>query len=175
MKTLLRKMEKGIVRVLFRVGIIRRPQVHLESIEVQSLSLEEVSLLLVISIENPNLFQIRISSLDYRVFLGEYTLAEGSSYHPGADFDIRRLNGSIIEIPISFPFSKTGFGIRTAFLPGKIPYRIEATAFLKFPLGIIPVRLHRSGEHQVILPEVQREPAPSEASDPEIQPSPSIH
>ena len=57
----------------------------------------------------------------------------------------------------------------------KIPYRIEATAFLKFPLGIIPVRLHRSGEHQVILPEIPRESAPSETSDPEIQPSPSIH
>ena len=156
---------------------IRRPKVMLECIDIHNLSLQEISLSLVLLIENPNLFRIRISRLDYQIFLEDYRLAEGSTYHPGGDFQINRLHSSVIEIPISFPFSKSGLGIRTALIPGKVPYRIEAVFFLDFSLGTIPVRISHQGTHQVNFPEIPKDhsfPA-DDLTDSEIRPSPSIH
>lgn len=163
-----------LLKLPFQIGLVRRPLLNLKEIIIHSLSPQNVFLTLDLTVENPNLFPLRIGGVDYIIYLSGYKFAEGSIYNPNLPFRLPRRGISLIEIPIRLNFLKIGAGIRTVLLLGKISSRIEAKIQIQSPLGIIPLAVSQSGQHRVFLPEIAKDHYP-EPTYPEIRPDVSIH
>lgn len=147
---------------------------NLKEITIHSISPKSAFLTLNLTVENPNLFSLRIGGVDYFIYLNGYKFAEGAIYSSNLPFRLPRRGISLIEIPIRLNFMKIGAGIRTVLLLGKISSQIEARMQIQSPLGIIPLAVSRSGQHRVFLPEIVKDQYP-EPAYPEIQPDFSIH
>jgi LEA14-like dessication related protein len=174
MKIFWEKILAVLLKLPFQIGLVRRPRLSLEEITIHSISPQNAFMTLNLTVENPNLFPLRVGGVDYFIYLNGYKFAEGSIYNPKLPFRLPRRGISLIEIPIRLNFLKIGAGIRTVLLLGKISSQIEARMQIQSPLGIIPLTVSQSGQHRVFLPEIARDHYP-EPTYPEIQPDFSIH
>lgn len=81
------------------IPIPYKPDVDVDKIEFEHLSLEETSASLHLKVENKNKFDLGIKALDYNFILADVTIAEASLSRSA---NIAQCGEGVLEIPISF-------------------------------------------------------------------------
>ncbi len=82
----------------------------------------------VAEIQNPNLYELRLKSLDYTVYLNDRETGSGSLQK---EISVPASSTAPVEIPVSARFGSLG-GIAKMYISGQeLPYRIEGKALVK--------------------------------------------
>jgi LEA14-like dessication related protein len=118
----------GTLMIAGCVGLFfEEPTITLREIHVQQISLTDASLNFVAEIQNPNLYELRLKSLNYTVYLNDRETGSGSLQK-----EISVPSSTVqVEIPVSARFGSLGI-IAKRYLAGQeLPYRIEGQALVK--------------------------------------------
>lgn len=83
-------------------GIIERPKVSIDKVEMGKLTLAGGSAKFLLKIENPNQFSIPLSGFDYGLRLNGVEVANGNREHK---VTIQAGESKVVEIPIVFSFT----------------------------------------------------------------------
>jgi LEA14-like dessication related protein len=117
------------------VGISpRKPEVHVLKVQVKKANLTTVELLVRLSIQNPNSFDLRFSHLQYQLFFHEKPLAEGERKE---DVIIKENSTEEVEVPVTV-HTREALLLLPALLHNEKP-KVKWTAKTVFisPLGQI--------------------------------------
>lgn len=111
------------------IPMINRPDIRIENLEVQNLSLTKADLVLNMAFDNPNAFGIRINNFDYGLTINGDRWAEGQSL---GNTLITEKGSSRLAIPISLNISEIGISAyRLLTGSGELNYSLNGT----FDLG----------------------------------------
>lgn len=119
----------GTLMIAGCVGLFfEEPTITLREIHVQQISLTDASLNFVAEIQNPNLYELRLKSLNYTVYLNDRETGSGSLQK---EISVPASSTVQVEIPVSARFGSLGI-IAKRYLTGQeLPYRIEGQALVK--------------------------------------------
>ncbi len=119
------------------------PDVELESVAWDKLSLDEATATLKLRVGNTNSFPIDLDTLAYNLALGGSTVANTSlaravSMSPGED--------ALLEIPISFAPKSLGFAVFNMLMGEGGGYELGGTMSVDTPFGALDMPFQRSGD-----------------------------
>lgn len=107
------------------IPMINRPNIRIENLEVQNLSLTRADLVLNMAFDNPNAFGIRINNFDYGLTINGDQWAEGQSLENTL---ISEKGTSQLAIPISLNISEIGISAyRLLTGSGEVNYNLNGT------------------------------------------------
>ena len=117
-----------------------QPRLHLDRVIVRGVGLTGGNLDLVVSVANPNRFELRGTKLEAGFDV------EGS--HVGTvsytdDYVVPKGDTTIVTLPLRFEWKGVGSAFRSALQYGDIPYTMKGQATLDTPVGeqVVPFSL----------------------------------
>jgi LEA14-like dessication related protein len=117
--------------------ILEKPSIILREIIIEPRSLKEVNLLLDIEVQNPNRFDLTLTSFEYTVCLNNKEIGNGRLEK---ELLIPASSTTRAQIPVAAKFKDIGRNLKAIITSEALPYKIEGktdikTAFgsLKFP------------------------------------------
>ena len=133
---------------------IQRPQAHVESVSLESVSFSGASLVAQVAVSNPNPVGIRMSGFDYRLDIEGSTLVSGDQPN---GLDISANGTSYVDVPVSVLFSELIDSIRSTQGRDEVAYTVAMTLRFSLPiLGEVSIPLEHEGMLPVVrLPRVQ--------------------
>ena len=108
--------------------IMEKPTFTLQEITLSPRSLTEMSLLLVIEVDNPNHFDFTLKSLEYNVYLTDENIGKGCLEK---EYLISSSSKTRIQVPIDIKFKNLGGSLKAVLMSHNLPYRIEGNARIK--------------------------------------------
>lgn len=126
--------------------IMEKPTFALREVSLSLQSMKKLEALLTISVNNPNRYDLTVTSVGYTIFLGEKEVGNGLYTEP---IQIRKASRQEIKIPLSAEFDNLGT-IFKSYLSGQdVSYRVEGTVQVKALWGTAKIPLSREGHWNI--------------------------
>ena len=114
------------------LGSFREPLVHFNDAKIRGLGLTGGSVDVVLSIYNPNRFDLNATRLTYRLMVEDKDLGSGALNEA---FRVGDNDSTYVTIPVNFTYSGLGAAGRQLLSTGSINYRIIGDITVDTPLG----------------------------------------
>ncbi|HET8656475.1 MAG TPA: LEA type 2 family protein [Longimicrobiaceae bacterium] len=133
-------------------AIFRQPRVALQSVQIGGLGLTGGTLLVNLSIVNPNRFGLSTSGLEYDLALRDPNSAPGDTswvdFAQGdydQPFSVAAHDSATVQIPVQFSYSGLGSAGNSLLRSGTFTYRASGTVHVGTPLGSHAVPFTKHG------------------------------
>ncbi|MDQ3080793.1 MAG: LEA type 2 family protein [Gemmatimonadota bacterium] len=114
------------------LGSFREPVVHFNDAKIRGLGLSGGSVDVVLSVYNPNKFDLNASRLTYRLMVEDKELGTGALNQA---FRVRDNDSTYVTIPVDFTYSGLGSAGRQLLSTGTINYRVIGDFTVDTPIG----------------------------------------
>ena len=114
------------------LGSFREPLVHFNDAKIRGLGLSGGSVDVVLSIYNPNRFDLNASRLTYRLMVEDKDLGSGALNEA---FRVGDNDSTYVTIPIDFTYAGLGAAGRELLTRGTVNYRVTGDFTVSTPLG----------------------------------------
>lgn len=122
---------------------VSRPEIDLQSVEIQNLTFKTVDLVFNMGVRNPNTIPIRLSRLDYTLFLNDRQFLKGERGNP---VTIGANSTTTVDIPLTVQYDTVYSTYRTLAGQDSVPYRGEIGLIFNLPvLGDVRIPVTRRG------------------------------
>lgn len=115
--------------------VIRSPDVRLDAVRLQSISLGKQTFLLSFNVTNPNPFALPVKGLSYRVLLDDQTFASGQT---AGRFDIPAKGDGAFSISVDLDLINSAAGL-TSILGSAaarpVPYALDGSLDIAIPFA----------------------------------------
>jgi len=107
---------------------VEQPTFQLNSISLSLRSMTTLDGAITVAVHNPNFYDLTLSGVEYRIKLGDKSLAEGASTEK---MKIPGKTHTDIKIPLHAEFSNIGSFLKLYISGRDVPYEIEGTVYVK--------------------------------------------
>lgn len=114
------------------LGAFKEPLVHFNDAKLRGLGLSGGSVDVVLSVYNPNGFDLNATRLTYRLFVENNQLGTGALNNA---FRVGNNDSTYVTIPIDFTYAGLGSAGRELLTRGTINYRVTGDFTVATPLG----------------------------------------
>ena len=114
------------------VGGFREPVVHFNDARIRGVGLSGGSVDVVLSVYNPNRFDLNATRLTYRLMVEDKQLGSGALNNA---FRVGDNDSTYVTIPVDFTFAGLGTAGRQLLSTGSINYRVLGDFTVDTPLG----------------------------------------
>jgi hypothetical protein len=115
------------------------PEARVAGFELVEMGLFSGRAEIALIVDNPNAFSLVANGLRYKVWLGEYPIADTRS---DEKIDIPASDQALVKIPLEFSYQGLYSAVQSMLQTGEIAYRVEGAVFT--PLIELP--FSRSGQ-----------------------------
>jgi LEA14-like dessication related protein len=122
--------------------LFQEPDVHLDRVNVRGIGVTGGTLDLVVSVHNPNRFDLRGTKLQLG-FDVENSHVGDVTYDN--DFAVDQQDTTTLRLPVGFTWAGVGSAVRAALSYGEIPYTMKGQATFETPWGRRAVPFSLSG------------------------------
>jgi LEA14-like dessication related protein len=123
-------------------GGFKQPLVNFSDVKIRGLGLSGGSLDIVLSVYNPNGFNLNASRLTYKLMAEDKDLASGVLDHA---FRVRDRDSTFVTIPVDFTYAALGAAGRQLIERGSVNYRVIGDITVDTQLGNFTVPYDRTG------------------------------
>jgi len=113
-------------------GVFKEPVVRFNNVKVRGVGLSGGALDVMLSVYNPNGYNLNATRLTYRLMVDETQVGTGALDRA---FRVRDKDSTIVTIPIDFTFSGLGAVGRQLLSTGSVNYRVLGDFTVDTPLG----------------------------------------
>ena len=113
-------------------GAFKEPVVRFNNVKVRGVGLSGGALDVMLSVYNPNGYNLNATRLTYRLMVDDTQVGTGALDRP---FRVRDKDSTIVTIPIDFTFSGLGAVGRQLLSTGSVNYRVIGDFTVDTPLG----------------------------------------
>ena len=113
-------------------NIFREPLVNFSNVNIKGLGLSGGSLDVVLSVYNPNGFDLNATRLTYRLMVDDKDLGTGALDRA---FRVGDGDSTMVTIPVDFTYSGLGAAGRQLLSTGSVNYRVIGDFTVDTPLG----------------------------------------
>lgn len=110
----------------------REPVVTLKEVAITGLGLSGGNVDVVLSVYNPNGFNLDALGMTYRVDIDSIQLGSGQL---GERFVVQNGDSSIVRLPVSFTYAGIGAAGRQLIQSGAVSYRVRGDFTVSTPIG----------------------------------------
>lgn len=114
------------------LGSFREPVVHFNDAKIRGLGLSGGSVDVVLSVYNPNRFDLNATRLTYRLMVEDRELGTGALNNA---FRVGNNDSTYVTIPVDFTYAGLGTAGRQLLSTGTINYRVIGDFTVDTPLG----------------------------------------
>lgn len=114
------------------LGGFKEPIVHFNDAKIRGLGLSGGSMDVVLSVYNPNGFDLNATRLTYRVLVEDKDLGSGALNDA---FKVQDNDSTYVTIPINFTYAGLGAAGRQLLSSGSINYRVIGDFTVSTPIG----------------------------------------
>lgn len=113
-------------------NVFREPLVNFSNVNIKGLGLSGGSLDVVLSVYNPNGFDLNATRLTYRLMVDDKALGTGALDRA---FRVGDGDSTLVTIPVDFTYSGLGAAGRQLLSTGSVNYRVIGDFTVDTPLG----------------------------------------
>ncbi|MDF1503036.1 LEA type 2 family protein [Roseisolibacter sp. H3M3-2] len=113
-------------------SVFREPVVNFRNVELKGLGVSGGSLDVVLSVYNPNGFNLDATRLTYRLQVDSIDVGTGAL---DQQFVVQENDSALVRLPISFTYAGLGAAGRQLIQSGSVNYRVLGDVTVKTPLG----------------------------------------
>ena len=128
-------------------AVFKEPVVNLKEMRVAGLGLTGGELDVVLSVYNPNGFNLDASQLTYTVMLDNLKFGEGALE---SKFVVQENDSSTVRLPLRFTWQGLGEAGRQLIQTGTVNYRVMGTIKVGTPLGPFERPYDRTGRYTLL-------------------------
>jgi LEA14-like dessication related protein len=125
---------------------VEKPDFQLSGISLSLRSMTTLNGAITVTVNNPNFYDLTLKGIDYRIKLGDRSLAEG------AFRESMKISGKAqtdVKIPVQAEFSNVGSVFKT-YISGKdVSYEIEGTIHVKVLWTNLRIPFSRTGSLRI--------------------------
>lgn len=114
------------------LGGFKEPLVHFNDAKLRGLGLSGGSVDVVLSVYNPNGFDLNATRLTYKLFVENSELGTGALNNA---FRVKDNDSTFVTIPIDFTYAGLGSAGRELLTRGTVNYRVTGDFTVSTPLG----------------------------------------
>jgi LEA14-like dessication related protein len=114
------------------LGGFKEPLVHFNDAKIRGLGLSGGAMDIVLSVYNPNSFDLNATRLTYRLFVEDKELGTGALDRA---FKVQDNDSTYVTIPIDFTYAGLGAAGRQLLTSGSINYRVIGDFTVATPIG----------------------------------------
>lgn len=114
------------------LGSFKEPIVHFSDAKIRGLGLSGGSVDVVLSVYNPNRFDLNATRLTYKLYVESNQLGTGALDNA---FKVRDNDSTYVTIPIDFTYAGIGAAARELLAKGTVNYRVTGDFTVATPLG----------------------------------------
>jgi len=122
--------------------VVQEPSFVLREITVKPRSLTEINLLLDLDIQNPNRFDLTLTSFEYSASLNHEEIGSGRLE---SELLIPSSSTTRIQVPVVARFKDWGTSLRTIISGDNLPYKLEGKADIKTTFGSLHFPFSKEG------------------------------
>jgi LEA14-like dessication related protein len=123
------------------------PEVQLREFVITGLGLTGGSVDVVLSVYNPNGYNLDALKMTYRVDVDSITLGEGEL---GERFVVEEKDSSLVRLPVRFTYAGLGAAGRALVTSGTVNYRVRGDFTVGTPLGNFTRPYDRTGRYSSV-------------------------
>jgi LEA14-like dessication related protein len=123
-------------------GGFKQPIVSFSDVKIRGLGLSGGSLDIVLSVYNPNGYNLNASRLTYKLMAEDKDLANGVLDHA---FRVKDRDSTFVTIPVDFTYAALGAAGRQLLEKGSVNYRVIGDITVDTQLGNFTVPYDRTG------------------------------
>jgi LEA14-like dessication related protein len=112
--------------------VFREPIVHFNDAKIRGLGLSGGSVDVVLSVYNPNKFDLNATRLTYKLFVENNELGTGALVNA---FKVKDNDSTYVTIPIDFTYAGLGAAGRELLTRGTVNYRVTGDFTVSTPIG----------------------------------------
>jgi LEA14-like dessication related protein len=121
---------------------LEKPSIVVREIVFSPRSLTKMNLLLGIEVQNPNRFDLMLTSFEYTVYLNN---EETGSGRLEKEIRVPASATTRVQIPVAATFKNLEGSLKTIITGDDLPYKIEGTAGIKTAFGSLSFPLSKEG------------------------------
>ncbi len=114
------------------VGSFREPVVNFNDAKIRGLGLSGGSIDVVLSVYNPNRFDLNATRLSYKLMVEDREVGTGALNNA---FKVRDNDSTYVTIPVDFTYAGLGSAGRELITKGTVNYRVTGDFTVSTPLG----------------------------------------
>ena len=114
------------------MGSFREPLVHFNDARIRGLGLNGGAVDIILSVYNPNRFNLNASRLTYRLFVEDRELGTGALANA---FRVNSNDSTFVTIPVDFTYAGLGAAGTQLLQKGTVGYRVIGDFTVDTPLG----------------------------------------
>jgi len=114
------------------LGGFKEPIVHFNDAKIRGLGLSGGAMDIVLSVYNPNKFDLNATRLTYRLFVEDKELGTGALEQA---FKVQDNDSTYVTIPVNFTYAGLGAAGRQLLTSGSINYRVIGDFTVATPIG----------------------------------------
>jgi len=123
-------------------GGFKQPLVNFSDVKIRGLGLSGGSLDVVLSVYNPNGYNLNASRLTYKLMAENNDMASGVLDHA---FRVKDRDSTFVTIPVDFTYAALGAAGRQLLERGSVNYRVIGDITVDTQLGSFTVPYDRTG------------------------------
>lgn len=132
-------------------ALIKSPEVNVETVEVQRVTLTGGTVILGLRLSNPNNFELKGSAIDYtlRVARAGEATPDWRSLASGVQdkaFTLPPLGSTMLDVPLQFDWVGVGTAVKELIERGRVDYQAEGAVRVQMPNGLVRVPFRRTGK-----------------------------
>jgi LEA14-like dessication related protein len=112
--------------------LIEQPTFQLNAVTIESISLTEMNLVLGMTVQNPNPFDLEVKSLEFALFLNS---REIGNCRLQKEVSIRKACCTELRVPLTANFGNLSGYLKSILTGEEIRYQLKGTARLKAGIG----------------------------------------
>lgn len=134
--------------------LIQSPQVAVEAVHVESVTLTGGTMLLELLLTNPNNFELRGTAVDYALRVGDATAADPrwvdvASGVRQEGFTLPPLGSATVSVPVRFDWVGVGTAVRQLIERKRLGYQAEGAVRVELPGGVRRIPFRQQGKVSV--------------------------
>lgn len=107
---------------------MEEPSFTLQGINIRPVALTEMTILVDLDVYNPNNFDLKLKSFDYRVYLKNEEIGSGRLEK---ELLVSSSSTTKIQAPVAARFKDLNAVLKLVWTEGNLPYKIEGSAEVK--------------------------------------------
>ena len=127
--------------------VFREPEVHFRQLSISGLGLTGGSLDVILSVYNPNGYNLDATRLTYNLVLDSIPFASGALDNK---FTVQEKDSSIVRLPISFTWRGIGEAGRQLLNSGAVNYKVTGDVTVGTPLGSFTRPYSQTGRYTAL-------------------------
>lgn len=134
-------------------SVFQEPVVSFKEVKINGLGLSGGDLDVVLSVYNPNGFNLKATRLTYQLLVDSTALGTGALDQL---FNVPEKDSALVRLPISFQYAGLGAAGRQLLQSGSLNYRVRGDVTVDTPLGNFTRPYDRTGRYTALRGDTSR-------------------